>query len=427
MPQLLELGIHDPIPPQIERPAGGRADASRSGRAVPQVGRGRRVALLAVHHVRVDGQTLTGGAEKYIQQAIEALLRVGTRVHVGYSGDSIYDELLAAHGPNELTVERTGWLDENLSGDARLDLGVFLQRRRWLRAVHADTVFAVQQASGGAFVNSLLAAKSLRLRVVTSIRQMPETPAEAAPRLKGMLPAPRLWQRRPVWRRRIPAWCADAMIFNSRRVAEGYARQYGFSRDRCCVIRNGETALGAVQTPAARALRIAAVGRVTAAKGADTLFDAFSIVARRNPAARLTYYGDGPLVPILQARARNSGLAERVRFAGYLSDRARIYDEVDICVQASRRESMANSVIEAMARGIPCIVSNVGGLPEMLVDEASGLVVPPEDARKLAEALARLLTDSDLYSRIRSAAARRARSLFDPYEFQRATVAAILG
>ena len=139
-------------------------------RSIPPIGRGRRVALLAVHHVQVDGQTLTGGAEKYIQQAIEALLRVGTRVHVGYSGDSIYDQLLAAHGPNELTVERTGWLDENLSGDARLDLGVLRRRRRWLKAVHADTVFAVQQASGGAFVNSLVAAILLRLRVVTSIR-----------------------------------------------------------------------------------------------------------------------------------------------------------------------------------------------------------------------------------------------------------------
>jgi glycosyltransferase involved in cell wall biosynthesis len=193
------------------------------------------------------------------------------------------------------------------------------------------------------------------------------------------------------------------------------------------VIRNGETVDGPMRDPVARPLRIAAVGRVTAAKGADTLFDAFSIVARRHPAARLAYYGDGPLVAILQARARNSGLAERVRFAGFQANRERIYGEVDICVQASRRESMANSVIEAMVRGIPCVVSDVGGLPEMLVDEESGLVVPPEDARALAEALARLLSDTDEYARFSVAAARRARSLFDPHEFQRATVAAILG
>lgn len=428
MPQLLERGLHVPVKPEIDCPAVGRPAAPRSVRPVPQVGRGRRVALLAVHHVRVDGHTLTGGAEKYIHQAIEALLRVGTRVHIGYSGDSIYDELLAAHGPNELTVERTGWLDENLSGDARLDVGLLLQRRRWLRAVHADTVFAVQQAGGGAFVNSLLAAKSLRLRVVTSIRQMPDpSPPAMRKAWLGMVPAPRLWHGRPVWRRRIAASCADTMIFNSRRVADGYARQYGYCRDRSCVIRNGEAVEGPMREPVARPLRIAAVGRVTAAKGADTLFDAFSIVARRHPVAKLTYFGDGPMVAALQARSRNSGLTDRVRFAGYHADRDSMYREVDICVQASRRESMANSVIEAMARGIPCIVTDVGGLPEMLVDGESGWVVPTEDARALAEAMARLLSDADEYARIGNAAARRARSLFDPHEFQRATVAAVLG
>jgi glycosyltransferase involved in cell wall biosynthesis len=423
MAQLLDRDVHPVAGPSIHR----QSDTPSMVWSGPQVGRGRRVALLAVHHVQVDGQTLTGGAEKYTLQAIEALLRVGTRVHVGYSGDSIYDELLAAHGPDHFTVERTGWLDENLSGDARIDLGLIRQRRRWLKAVHADTVFAVQQAGGGAFVNSLLAAKSLRLRVVTSIRQMPETAPDVPASSRRLLPTPRLWLRRPMWRRQIPAWCANAIIFNSRSVAEGYARQYGFCRDRCHVIRNGEAVHGPTRTPAMRPLRIAAVGRVTAAKGADTLFDAFSIVARRCPAARLTYYGDGPLVPILQARARNSGLVERVRFAGYRTDREGIYGEVDLCVQASRRESMANSVIESMARGIPCVVTDVGGLPEMLVPGESGWIVPTGDARALAEAIEKTLTDADEYARFSAAAARRARSLFDPHEFRRATVAAILG
>src|SRR5262245_43644421 len=110
----------------------------RAAFGVEGAGRGRCVAILAVHHVRVDGQTLTGGAEKYIQMVIRALLRSGARVHVGYSGDSIYDEILAESGPARLSVENTGWLDARLSGDRRLSPRLLRQRRRWLRACGAD-------------------------------------------------------------------------------------------------------------------------------------------------------------------------------------------------------------------------------------------------------------------------------------------------
>ncbi len=430
MPQLLERGVQT-LPEARDRgPVVGRRITPHQARPVPQVGRGRRVALLAVHYVRVGDQTLTGGAEKYIQLAIEALLRVGARVHVGYSGDSIYDELLRTFGPDQLTVERTGWLDENLSGDARLKLNVLLCRRRWLRAVGADTVFAVQQASGGAFVNALVAAKSLRYRVVTSIRQMPDPlPPATEKRWLGLIPAPQWWRRRLIWRRRIPAWCADAIIFNSHRVAETYARQYSLSRDRFQVIRNGDATVGSddIHSCHARPVHIASVGRVTSAKGADTLLDAFSTLARHHPSIRLTYFGDGPLIPELRARARDRGLAERVRFDGYQPDRERIYRDVDICVQPSRHESMSNSVIEAMARGIPCVVSDVGGLPETVVDGECGFVVPPDEPTACAEAISRLLSNEDTFARFSMAAARRARSLFDMHEFQQATVAAILG
>ncbi len=382
-----------------------------------------------MHHVRVDGQTLTGGAEKYIQLAIDALLRVGASVHVGYSGDSIYDDLLVAYGPDRLTVERTGWLNDHLAGDARFSLDTILRRRRWLRAVHADTVFAVQQAAGCAFVYSLVAAKSLGLRVVTSIRQMADPlPATSGKRWLGLIPSPQWWRRATNLRKRVPAWCADAVIFNSQRIAEEYVRQHGYSRDRIHVIRNGESADGGeIHTARARPLRIASVGRITTAKGSDTLLEAFSTISKRHPDARLTYFGDGPLVSELRDRAMSLGLAQRVRFAGYEADRDRIYGEMDICVQASRRESMSNSVIEAMVRGIPCVVTDVGGMPETVVDGQSGYVVPPEAPAACAEAISRLMADEATFARISTAAALRARRLFDPHEFQRATVAAILG
>ena len=464
--------------------------SSRRGRplrfaSLPQAS-GRRVALLAVHHLQVEGRTLTGGAEKYIQIVLRALLDAGVTVHVGYSGTSIYNELLEQYDPRQLTVEQTGWIDGALSGDRRLGLSVIRHRRRWLRATGADTVFAVQQAGGGAFAASMLAAKSLGLRVVATLRQQPPPmPAPTGKRWWGLVPSPELWRRRLIWRYRLPACCCDALIYNSHRVAAAYHEDLGFSKRHAHVIYNGEVPadlprhLARTDSPfdvrnspfaqnvfenspplvkgrvregflqvnsqfnpprsplnegGSKGSRtsqthspIVSAGRVTDAKGADVLLDAFAIVARRHPNCRLTYYGDGPLIPELKLRARAPGLAGRVFFPGYQADRDDVFADADICVQLSRRESMSNSVVEAMARGIPCVVSDVGGLPELVVDGESGYVVSANDPPACASAIGRLLDDDRRYVRFSEAAWNRARQMFDVHHVMRRTVRTILG
>ncbi len=389
---------------------------------------GRRVAVVAVHHVQVGESNYRGGAEKYILQVIGALLDAGAGVHVGYSGTSIYDDLLARTDPTRLTVERTDWLNDALSGDARLRLTTIRDRRRWLAASGADTVLAVQQAGGGAFGASLVAAWTLGLRVVSSVRQLPiDLPPPSGKRWLGVIPSPELWRQRLIWRRRLPAWCCHTIIFNSRRVADGYAHAYGWPRHRFRIIPNGEPSHDRPTAAAARPPRhIATIGRVTEAKGADTVLEAFSLVAERHPDARLTYFGDGPLIPLLRDRAAQQGLRDRVVFAGYQTSHESIYPDVDICIQASRRESMSNSVIEAMARGIPCVVTDVGGLPEAVVHDQSGLVVPPDRPEACAAALSRLLSDRQTFARFSRAAGDRARELFDFHRVMRETVETVL-
>ncbi len=423
----------------------------------------RRVAMLTVHHVQVGNQRYHGGAEKYIRLAIEALLEAGASVHVGFSGTSIYDDLqLAARGesensvpetpflttkttgetpvpqfyhglledkPGRLTIERTDWINDALAGDARLSPATILHRRRWLRATGADTVFCVQQAGGGAFAASILAAKSLGLRIVSSVRQMPqELPTTTGKRWLGLIPTPQLWRRRLIWRKRIPAMCCDSVIFNSRRVARLYEQEYGFPADRSRIIPNGEVT-GKYRQRALpdRPSRIASVGRVTHAKGADTLLDAFTAIAQRHPHAHLAYYGDGPLMSELDDRARSRGLGDRVDFHGFTPDHEAIYPDIDIYVQASRRESMSNSVIEAMARGIPCVVSDVGGLPETVDEGRTGFVVPANQPERYAEALDRLLSDRQTFARFSDAAIERVRSNFDLAAILRRTVETVLG
>ena len=397
-------------------------DVSRE-RPLPQIGRGRCVAVLAVHHVHTGGQILTGGAEKYVCDAIEALLAAGARVHVGYSGVSVYGDLLERYGPDRLTVEHVGWVDERLSGDDRFGFGRLRERRRWLRATHADTLFIIQQASGAAFFTSLIAARTLGLRVVSSIRQMAPHATENGRAISW----PAAMLRSSVRRRLLPARCCDAVIFNSARVSQDYLRGFAFPAARAHVILNGHRGGAAVRRRRSAPPVIGVVGRVSKEKGCDIALEAFARVAGRHRAARLVYIGDGPLASILEERAAALGIADRVQFAGYVADRERVYAAMDVCVQASRRESMANTVIEAMARGIPCVVSDVGGLPEAVRDGETGIVFRDGDVEACAGAIERLLGEEGVWAAYSSAAAGHARQVFSWERFAGQTARAVLG
>ena len=120
-------------------------------------------------------------------------------------------------------------------------------------------------------------------------------------------------------------------------------------------------------------------------------------------------------------------MAERVAFAGYCTDRDALYANVDILVQPSRRESMSHSVIEAMARGIPCVVTDVGGLPETVLDGTTGFVVPDGQPPACADALSRLLTERETFARFSRAGRERVRTFFDLRRVMLETVKTILG
>lgn len=393
-----------------------------------QHGAGRSVLVLTVHHLRTRDWNQTGGAEKYTLLVIDALLSAGAKVHVGYSGNSIYDGLAKHSRAEQLKVEYLGWVNESMSGDARLYPRTILARRRWLKATGAGTLFVVQQGGGGAFGATLVAARSLGMRIVSSIRQLPiPFPPATGKRWIKVIPSPELWRRRLIWRRRVPAWCCDAIIFNSERVAKAHYEQTRHPRHRVRIIYNGESAHPRQAGTNGFPHRIASVGRVTEAKGADLLLTAFNRIARQHPEASLTYYGEGPLIPTLREKADALGLSDRVSFAGYEPDRSAIYKNIDVYVHTSRRESMSNSVVEAMARGIPCVVSDVGGLPETVLDGQTGFVVPPDHPDACAGAISRLLADRDAYARLSEAALERARSKFSLERVMGETVDTILG
>ncbi|MDT5038097.1 MAG: phosphatidyl-myo-inositol dimannoside synthase [Micromonosporaceae bacterium] len=128
-------------------------------------------------------------------------------------------------------------------------------------------------------------------------------------------------------------------------------------------------------------------------KGTDTLLGAVALLIRADRPVRLVVVGDGRYRPMLESLAERLGVAEAVEFTGSLPPGApvrRRLDEADLFALPSRAEGLPKAVIEAMARGLPCVASTVGGNPELL---AAADLVPPGDPRALADLLSDVLSD----------------------------------
>lgn len=138
------------------------------------------------------------------------------------------------------------------------------------------------------------------------------------------------------------------------------------------------------------AIVIGVVGRLSREKGQGILIEALARLNNQNVLALLV--GEGPDEPDLKRRVGELGLNGRVRFMGYRNDMTVIYSGMDLAVIPSLSEGIPNVALEAMGRAIPLVASAVGGLPEMVVDHKSGLLVPPGDADALARAI-RFLAD----------------------------------
>jgi glycosyltransferase involved in cell wall biosynthesis len=138
---------------------------------------------------------------------------------------------------------------------------------------------------------------------------------------------------------------------------------------------------------------VGVVARLEAEKGHRTLVDAWPDVLARVPNAWLLIIGEGSERNSLEAEAESLGVSERVVFTGRREDVPAVTAALDVAVLPSYREAQGLSVLEAMALNRPVVASNVGGIPEMIENGVSGLLVPPHDCHALAAAIVRLLTD----------------------------------
>ena len=134
----------------------------------------------------------------------------------------------------------------------------------------------------------------------------------------------------------------------------------------------------------------------------ETAIRAFSIVNREYPEARLTIAGSGPLTEVLHTLAESLGLGKSVVFAGRLDKdkMAEAYRKADIAINPSLVDNMPNSVLEALASGVPVVSTNVGGVPFVVEHELTALLVPPKSPDEMAKAMLRLMHDSALSEKL---------------------------
>ncbi|HEU4919252.1 MAG TPA: glycosyltransferase [Candidatus Limnocylindrales bacterium] len=141
---------------------------------------------------------------------------------------------------------------------------------------------------------------------------------------------------------------------------------------------------------------VGVVARLEPEKGHQTLLDAWPHVVRRVPDAYLLVVGEGSQREMLEHRARVNRVAHRVVFTGRRDDIPAVTAALDVAVLPSHREAQGLSILEAMALSRPVVASDVGGIPEMIEDGVTGLLVQHDRPELLAAAVVRLLTDHAL-------------------------------
>ncbi|MEW6246128.1 MAG: glycosyltransferase family 4 protein [Nitrospirota bacterium] len=157
------------------------------------------------------------------------------------------------------------------------------------------------------------------------------------------------------------------------------------------------------------------IGRITEEKDLQTWLRVAANIARQYTEARFVIVGDGAsprLQTELQEMATSLRISERIVFTGYRQDLQNIYAALDVFFMTSCREGLSNSILEAMAMGLPVVATDVGGTKELIEDGDSGHLLPVGDSTGMTAALLKLLGDQRLRSRMALAARKRVEEKF---------------
>jgi glycosyltransferase involved in cell wall biosynthesis len=224
--------------------------------------------------------------------------------------------------------------------------------------------------------------------VISTIHSSRIRPAEDQEELRRLTPS---MDRLIVVSKAIDAKVVDEGRFGAQRVLiyNGVDLERYDHQEPCCTLRD-EFAM----EPGSSIVGV--VGRLELEKGHPTLLEAWPMVLDQVPNAYLVIVGEGSRLDALHQIARYQGIEHHVVFTGRRDDIPAITAALDVAVLPSYREAQGLTILEAMALSRPVVASNVGGIPEMVEHEKTGLLVPPHDPPALAAAIVRLLLDHQL-------------------------------
>src|SRR5262249_9818316 len=141
---------------------------------------------------------------------------------------------------------------------------------------------------------------------------------------------------------------------------------------------------------------VGAVGRLSAEKGFDLLIRAVGRLLKGGADVQLIIVGDGEERPRLEALITELGLVDRVLMLGYRPDVSELYQAMDVYALSSLSEGLPNVLLEAMALEVPIVATRIAGVPRLVRDEVTGLLVEPGSVDALTHGLDRLLADPAL-------------------------------
>lgn len=333
-----------------------------------------------------------GGAQRVVSLVANAWARAGTRVSIITLSPAASDfYTLDAH------IQRLS-LSEPIR-DSRTPLRAIMgnmrrimKLRRLIRKTGAPTVLSFVAAMN---ILAVLATKGLGCTVIISERNDP-----------ALQSLGRVWD----WLRQKLYRQATLVTVNTQgglRSLESFV-----PRERLLYLPNPLQLPQSIPPTNLRLPVILAVGRLVPQKGFDLLLQAFALAAPRMTSWSLTIAGEGPLADDLHQRARALGVADRVNFLGRVSNLDQYYRTAAIFVLPSRFEGTPNALLEAMAYGLGCVVSDASPGPlAIMVPGENGLIMKSGDVHGLAHSLERLANDPDLRARF----GRDARLSVEPF------------
>lgn len=354
--------------------AAARAQHDQALQAVPDASAGpsRRVAFYT------DAAQI-GGAETVARTLLSGLDPRFEVTVVGAHRDVV----------NHLVAARPGASAQIVAPiEDRSDVAAMWGLRRLLRELKPD-IFHANLSEGSSCQYALLMALSVpNLRVVATENSPMGVRSELS---------------RTIKRRSAPLF--DAHIGVGGAAARLVEADVGLSEGSVEVIPNAIAVID--HPPRTRndsTVRVVAVSRFDPVKGLDVLIDAIGHLDRDSlPEFELVIFGDGPERPNLEAQIERLGVDDLVTLAGWTDDVRRALVEFDLFVLPSRLEGLPMSLLEAMHASVPVIATDVGSVREVLDTDDVGIVVPPGDPERLAEAMASLIADPQRRSSLAAA------------------------